>query len=167
MQFYYGIYQKVNCVVRESYETNWTSLNRKCLGEKGRKTDYPRQKTKTCKFNSSEGSRGYNTTTILLITIRPFQKNVSGKKTLFIWHAKTEKEVRSLTTWKSLQFQKCYTAMSPQSRFPVFLQGNYLTSMQGLLGLPSLWYSGQSTKKQALQHICTICNTSFWHYLPQ
>lgn len=85
------------------------------LEKKAERQMIPGKRQKYPSLMPQKGPEDTSTITILPITIRPFQKNVSGKKTLFISHAKTEHEVRSLTTWKALPFQECYTAMSPQS----------------------------------------------------
>lgn len=41
-----------------------------------------------------------------------------------------------------------------------FFKATTLPILQALLCVPSLWYSDQSTKKEALEHISTICKHS-------
>lgn len=79
----------MNSVVRQSDKTNWTSLNRKCLGKKEQMIPAKGQK-----YSSLTPQKAPEDTDIIItlqVRFRPFQKNISGKKTLFTQHAKTEK----------------------------------------------------------------------------
>lgn len=53
--------------------------------------DDPSQRTKILKLTPQKAPEDTDIIITLQVRFRPFQKNVSGKKTLFTQHAKTEK----------------------------------------------------------------------------